>query len=237
MTAIIKRFCGSTTLLKLRRFVALWIIHISVFVLSGISAFLLRFDFQLNATERLHLLHALAVWIPVKSVAFHIFRINRTWWRYASLPDLQRIALALLSSAAVSTIIIALTANGFPRSVFIIDLLVCLIATCTICAAVRLHGERQVERKVNQVTTKRGNQVRVLVYGAGAAGTTLVRELRLNSQLRYEVCGYIDDNPFKTHAVIQGAPYWERVTICPESPATSPSMSCWLPFHLQAAIK
>ena len=31
---------------------------------------------------------------------------------------------------------------------------------------------------------------RILIYGAGTAGQALLREIRFNAQLRYEVCGF-----------------------------------------------
>jgi FlaA1/EpsC-like NDP-sugar epimerase len=185
--------------LRVYRLAALWLVHVCVFAVSGIAAFLLRFDFQLKPLERPHLLYGLAIWIPAKILSFHLFHVNRTWWRYASLPDLVRIALALFSSALVSTPILVWTSAGFPRSVFILDFLICLVLTSGICAAARLQGERKMK-------TKPGKRVRALIYGAGVAGTTLARELRINVQLGYEVCGYIDDNPFKRRAIIQGVP-------------------------------
>ena len=38
---------------------------------------------------------------------------------------------------------------------------------------------------------------RTLIYGAGEAGVTLLREINRNPALRYEVIGFIDDDPAK----------------------------------------
>jgi len=195
----VKRLSRSAPVLRLYRLAALWLVHVCVFAVSGVTAFLLRFDFQLRPPERLHLLYGLAIWIPAKILAFHLFHINRTWWRYASLPDLLRIAISLFSGAVVSTAAIISISAGFPRSVFILDFLICLILMSAVCAVARLHGERKMK-------TKPGKRVRALIYGAGVAGTTLARELRMNVQLGYEICGYIDDNCFKSRAFIHGAP-------------------------------
>jgi FlaA1/EpsC-like NDP-sugar epimerase len=50
---------------------------------------------------------------------------------------------------------------------------------------------------------ERGNGAqRTLIYGAGQAGITLLREIRANPKLPYSVCGFIDDNPEKLGLVI-----------------------------------
>jgi FlaA1/EpsC-like NDP-sugar epimerase len=195
----LKSLSRSAPVLRVYRLAALWLVHVCVFAVSGVVAFLLRFDFQVKPPEGAHLLYGLAIWIPAKSLSFHVFHVNRTWWRYASLPDLVRIAIALFCSALVSTPIIIWITTGFPRSIFILDLLICLVLTSAVCAVARLQGERKMK-------TKPGKRVRALIYGAGVAGTTLARELRMNVQLGYEVCGYIDDNTFKRRAIIQGVP-------------------------------
>ena len=199
MIRTVKRLSRSAPVLRLYRLAALWLVHVCVFAVSGVTAFLLRFDFQLRPPERLHLLYGLAIWVPAKILAFHLFQINRIWWRYASLPDLLRIAISLFSGAVVSPAAIISISAGFPRSVFILDFLICLILMSAVCAVARLHGERKMK-------TKPGKRVRALIYGAGVAGTTLARELRMNVQLGYEICGYIDDNCFKSRPSVHGAP-------------------------------
>ena len=45
-----------------------WAVQLVIFALSGIGAFLLRFDLTLPSDEMAHLAYALPVWILVKSV-------------------------------------------------------------------------------------------------------------------------------------------------------------------------
>src|ERR1039457_5498638 len=44
-----------------------------------------------------------------------------------------------------------------------------------------------------------------LIYGAGDAGVSLLREIRRNPALAYDVAGFVDDNPIKTGAMIYRA--------------------------------
>jgi FlaA1/EpsC-like NDP-sugar epimerase len=45
---------------------------------------------------------------------------------------------------------------------------------------------------------------RILIYGAGTAAQALLREIQSNSHLRYDVRGFVDDDPTKKHGSIRG---------------------------------
>ena len=62
-------------------------------------------------------------------------------------------------------------------------------------------------RAMNLVAATRNKRSRrVLVYGAGAFGQLLVREMRANAALEHEPGGFIDDDPMKAHRWIVGVP-------------------------------
>ena len=108
---------------KLRQFVkslGLWkrVVHLAIFGLSGFAAFLLRFEFSIPLKHIAYLQVAIIVWVVVKLMVFHLYRLDRGWWRFVSLPDLARIAYANLIGSVVSIPVIWLVAPpGFPRSI------------------------------------------------------------------------------------------------------------------------
>jgi FlaA1/EpsC-like NDP-sugar epimerase len=178
-----------------------WMTQAGIFVLSGVGAFLLRFDLRVPEDELSHLAYGIAIWIALKSVAFRMAGLHRGGWRYVSLADLYRIALANVGGSVLSCILIsALAPTGFPRSIYLIDLILCLLATSGLRAAVRLVMEAKAKGPQN------GTAKRTLIYGAGVAGLTLLREIRANPKLPYRVCGFLDDDPVKAGAQIQGVP-------------------------------
>src|ERR1019366_8740212 len=65
--------------------------HLGLFLVSGVAAFLLRFDFSIPASESRDLLVGLAVWLVVKSAVFRWLGLDRGWWRYVSIDDFVRI--------------------------------------------------------------------------------------------------------------------------------------------------
>ena len=56
------------------------------------------------------------------------------------------------------------------------------------------------------VATRSKRSRRVLVYGAGAFGQLLVREMRMNPAWSMNPIGFIDDDPAKAHRWIAGVP-------------------------------
>lgn len=178
----------------------MWATQLGVFALSAASAFLLRFDFGIPAPHRLHLSYALCVWVVVKSVAFRITNLDRGWWRYVSVRDVVRLVIGNLAGSATGCLVILLIAPaGFPRSIFLLDFILCFLGTAGLRIMVRMTAER-ASAGLN------GSGKNTLIYGAGDAGIALLREIQKNPKLSYRVCGFLDDRPEKRGARILGVP-------------------------------
>jgi FlaA1/EpsC-like NDP-sugar epimerase len=179
-----------------------WAAQIGLFALSGVVAFLLRFDLSLPSAYRIYLAYALPIWILVKIAVFHVAKLDRGLWRYLSVGDLSRIAYGNLTASVVSCILIKVIApRGFPRSIYILDLMICFLAT----SGLRLILRLMLEVTSNARSTK-GVEKTTLIYGAGDAGITLLREIRNNPRLSYRVLGFLDDRPDKKGLRLAGAP-------------------------------
>jgi len=160
-----------------------WAAQIGLFAISGVVAFLLRFDLRLPPAYRIFLAYALPIWILVKIVVFHAAKLDRGLWRYLSVGDLSRIAYGNLIASVVSFILIKVIApQGFPRSIYVLDLIICFLAT----SGLRLILRLMLEVTSNARSTK-GVEKSTLIYGAGDAGITLLREIRNNPRLPYRV--------------------------------------------------
>jgi len=192
----------STNRLTIMRQALVWASQIVLFALSGVLAFLLRFDFSLPVECRSHLAYGLAIWIPLKGIVFHAAKLDRGLWRYLSVIDLSRIAFGNLAASTVSCILILLIAPaGFPRSIFILDLMVCFLATSGLRLMLRMMLE-----VTSQARSERAAEKRTLIYGAGDAGITLLREIRNNPKLSYRALGFLDDRSEKKGLRLAGAP-------------------------------
>jgi FlaA1/EpsC-like NDP-sugar epimerase len=166
--------------------------------LSVVAAFLLRFDFAAPPGIFPVMKQALLIAILVKLPIFDLIGFYRTLRRFVSIPDL---ILVFLGNLAGSLLFIVVTVfwigPSMPRSVLIIDGVLCFVATALVRFSVRIVNETFRERSPQQRTG-------ILVYGAGAAGAELVREIHANPCTQYEVMGFLDDDPSKRHAQILG---------------------------------
>jgi FlaA1/EpsC-like NDP-sugar epimerase len=187
--------------LKAIRRPAVWAAQIGIFALSGVMAFLLRFDFRLPPGYMRHLAYALPIWLGFKVVVFSLAKLDRGWWRYVSVTDLIRLGLGNFAGSVLSCIVILYVAPPeFPRSIYFLDLMICFLGTAALRVIVRIMAE----------STARGRKYvageNTLVYGAGEAGVTLIREIQRNPKLPYRVRGLLDDRPSKRGVSILGVP-------------------------------
>jgi FlaA1/EpsC-like NDP-sugar epimerase len=172
-------------------------IRSAVFAVSAIIAFLLRFDFPLADQELRQMGWAIAIWCSVKSIVFLMVRADRGSWCHATLHELVALGLGNLEASLLSVpVVIALAPGGFPRSVYIIDCLVCTFLLVGARSAAKIRNDFMAVRR--SLDGKR-----IVIYGAGAAGASLVRELHQNTDLGYHVCGFIDDDPMKEDTRIE----------------------------------
>ena len=170
-----------------------------VFALSGLMAFLLRFDFKVPSTYLGYLIYTIPIWVVIKSLVFEIANLNRRGMRYVSISDIYRLVIANLSGSAISSLLIFdLQPVGFPRSIYLSDFILCFLGTT---------GLRVVVRMAVEATRGGSNgalERRTLIYGGGDAGVILLKEIRSNAKLAYRVCGFIDDSQAKRGLSISG---------------------------------
>ena len=173
---------------------------LGAFTICGFLAFQLRFDGSVPTIYAHAMRQAICIWAVAKSAAFLFGAVNRGYWRYTSLDEAVRIGLANSVGSIVGGVIIVLLGHpGLPRSIYILEWLISCSLTLGARFAVRLV-----------MAAKRGNQKRhshrtkTLIYGAGAAGLALARELRENQALNYWVVGLIDDDPRKVGLTFHG---------------------------------
>jgi FlaA1/EpsC-like NDP-sugar epimerase len=183
---------------KPRRFIAIAVIHVFLFAASGYSAFLLRFEFKIPSWQIEHLVYALMIFTVVKIIVFQLFGVDRGTWRFVSLPDALTLLSANATGSLASAIVIRLIAGGgFPRSIYLIDFALCLLITSGIRLMVRIVAEASTIQR-------RPDNRRAVIYGAGAAGVMLLREIRANQATGYTICGFIDDDASKAGLSMHG---------------------------------
>ena len=141
-------------------------------------------------------------------IVFYFMGIYSIYWQYGSIDSILILisseVVATISAAIISiTISILLPSYRFiiPKSIPIIFLSLILILVSGSRIMLRLIAHYQAS---NQVIGSSPIQ-RVLIMGAGKAGSMIIREIKRNPQLGINVIGFLDDDPAKHNMFIHGA--------------------------------
>lgn len=174
-------------------------------LLAIVGAFVVRFAFEGRTIPEQYLLvyvSALPVLLPLRLVIFHAFGLYRQIWSHASVPELLRVLWAVsIDSIMAAVVIYGLLGTGFPRSVLAIGWLLKLGFLGSIRLLLRVRRDWYSLGK-NRTT----NSQKTLIFGAGDAGTMLVREFAKHPELGRHVVGFIDDDPMKQGYNLVGKP-------------------------------
>jgi UDP-GlcNAc:undecaprenyl-phosphate GlcNAc-1-phosphate transferase len=121
-------------------------------------------------------------------------------WETFGLRDVSVVLRGVVMGSLLSVLAAAYfyRLEGFSRVVFMLDALLLTVA---------IIGTRASFRSMSLIAASRSKRSRrVLVYGAGAYGQMIVREMRANPQWHMNPVAFIDDDPMKAHRWILGVP-------------------------------
>jgi FlaA1/EpsC-like NDP-sugar epimerase len=183
-------------------------------IASYLLAYLLRFEGEIPTQEWASLRSTIPYIVFFKLIIFYFFGLYKGMWRYTSLFDLFNVVKATLTSSTliILAILFIHRFEGFPRSIFIIDgfLTFVFIGGFRVSVRVLLSEQDKGFRPLRQVLQFRSERKlakpmrRLLIIGAGDAAEKIVREIRENPRLQYEVVGFLDDDLGKKGMRIHG---------------------------------
>jgi len=187
---------GTLVLHKMRMVEVL--IDLLLFGAAYVGAYLIRFEGDITGHTQDVLIQSLPIVVAVKLLCFYAFRLYRRLWAFIGIHDLVAIARAVTAASLISVFVIwGLTRlSGYSRAVFVLDALLLLVLTAGSRILFRVFSE--------SVNSKRADGRRLLIYGAGAAGELLLRELRSDPELGYQAIGFLDDDASKSGKRIHG---------------------------------
>ncbi len=162
------------------------------------AGFLLRFEFIVPPLYVSMLLHALPLVLAAKLAVFRLFGLRHVAWRHIGFEDLLRIGAANLAASAAAILLVRVVIGAaFPRSIYIVDFMLCLLGEIALRSAIRLVFEARGEAPGPK-------RRRTLIYGAGKAGVTVLAEIRAHPELGYRAAGFLDDDPAKRSMRVHG---------------------------------
>jgi FlaA1/EpsC-like NDP-sugar epimerase len=167
-------------------------------VLAWFVSFWLRYNLDVPSWAVNTAFRALPWVLAIHLCTFLAFRLYSGIWRYASLPDLRRILLAVgIAGLAVPTVFFLLQrGDGLPRSVFILHPILLLLFMCGGRAAYRTWKEHRLYSPL------RDKGKPLVVLGGGDMAVQLIRDLGRSEE--WQVVAILDDDAGKLGASLMG---------------------------------
>lgn len=194
------RVAGENLLVRYRFFLKL-VLHGFICVMAFLGAYFLRFEFSIPFQYLPVIREAVPILLLAKAAGFSVFGLFHGWWRYVGIRDVLPIAggCTLGSSLFFAVGFFLYPPSSIPRSIYALD---CILTFLFVMGARYLirFGRETFERRNHPANR------RVLIVGAGAAGQMIVREIRANPSLGMLEIGFVDDDPRKLRARIDGVP-------------------------------
>jgi FlaA1/EpsC-like NDP-sugar epimerase len=163
---------------------------------AWLVAFWLRFNFDVPEPYTALAMDTLPWVVVIYAAIFVSLGLYRGIWRFASLPDLRRIIIAVCIAALAVPLVLLMLAMAPPRSVFVITPVFLIMA---------MGGSRFVYRawREHHLSPPTGEErTSVLVMGAEDSAVNLLKELARSPQWR--VVGVLSEDQSKHGREIHG---------------------------------
>jgi UDP-GlcNAc:undecaprenyl-phosphate GlcNAc-1-phosphate transferase len=187
-----------TTIFYKRQIIEL-LVDFVLIAIAYISAYLLRFEGNIRGGDLQLMIESFPIVIVAQLISFFYFGLYKKIWKYIGLSDVVSIfkAVTLGTLLSVFSILLVTRFYGYSRAVFVIYWLLLIVLSTSARGIIRLLREHFAE-----IQKSRGK--RVVIFGAGDAGSMLLREIKNNPELNYKVIGFVDDDRKKYGRRIYG---------------------------------
>ncbi len=185
-----------------------FILDATVLGLVFYSSYLLRFDFVLSDKEQNLCLSQILMVIPIQMSCLWIFGVYKQIWRYVSISEANTIIFSILSASFLFLVLRVIIAGSvsllsIPISIIILNLCFASVGLISIRVLRRITYEK-LEKIQMQTSAQTLKKKSVLLIGAGRAGVKTLAEIKTRGDMGIEVIGFIDDDPLKKGAAING---------------------------------
>jgi FlaA1/EpsC-like NDP-sugar epimerase len=184
----------------MRRIPLKFAIDLLLWVSAAPIAFWLRLDNPWPQYSHMVLLYT-ALGFPLKALLIYGFGLHRQSWHKVGVRDLEALAKAMGLGVIVLAAVAFLSPPELrvPRSIPLI---------AGGIAFLLMGGARLLDRLLHERVrgAAPGEARRILVVGAGEAGTMIVREMLRHPEAKLLPVGFLDDEPSKRHQKFMGLP-------------------------------
>ncbi|WDC82810.1 nucleoside-diphosphate sugar epimerase/dehydratase [Ligilactobacillus ruminis] len=150
-------------------------------------------------------MHAFIKFAPIYTIfslfVFHILRLYNSLWQFASFDELNRIIISSIFTTLFQVAFMTILMMRMPISYYVFGAFLQFAMIVGIRFSYRYINLERNRRYNNQAAIHN-----VMIIGAGAAGKTILREMRNSQGMSGKACCVIDDNPNKWDRTMEGVP-------------------------------
>ena len=177
-------------------------VDILTIIVHSYLALLIRHEWK-YATIPYKYIHSIQTYVLINIVTtiviFVLLRLYSSVWSYAGVHEVTSMGMACTLSTAFQALGMEILQLDVPRSYYILFFFLLMMTTLMTRFSYRILGT--IHRKLQK---DKGHRKKIMVIGAGEAGSTIVHELRTNAHLHSKVVCIIDDNESKKGKYLQG---------------------------------
>ena len=184
-----------------RRRLVVYALYAAATAAAYALAFLVRFELRWPAAHVGTILATLPLLIAVRLLSHAFFDLATSRWRYVGMSDLLRLLGSGVTGTLMfwATLLLVRPSPPVPRSVILIEWLLTVYLIGGIWIGYRVVFQTMRRR----TRTADGNTKKVLIIGAGEAGTRLAHEM-VTFATGYQPLGFVDDDPLKWYTRVHG---------------------------------
>ena len=167
-------------------------------------SFWLRFDGKIPAAYLNHLEYYIVAALAITLTMLALHGMYEISWRFFGLKDFLKLLAAITLSSVIMAFGVFISKGrlgivAFPRSALLVEYILSLGSL-----GVLRISKRAIIEYLSKPGRIRKGQTRVLIVGAGDAGSSIGRDMLINKKSRYFPVGYVDDDPSKRGMSIHG---------------------------------
>ena len=175
-------------------------------VVASFMGLWLRFDFSVSAIPEQYwrrALYFLPIYIVITLICFWANRLYKYMWSVAGLWEMFSIFFAVTFTTIFQVCGFHIIGWPMPRSFYLLTYLILMISVILNRYSYRILRSWEA----NWHNYKNRNKFkRILIVGAGAAGSVILNEIKSSDRLYGDVLCFVDDNKQKQGRIINGIP-------------------------------
>jgi UDP-GlcNAc:undecaprenyl-phosphate GlcNAc-1-phosphate transferase len=147
-------------------------------------------------------IQSIPIFLLIKIIIFHLSGIYRISLSYSSFEEVTKILGAVFLSS-LGTLLVSMFVFGVPAFGGVVFFVLDFYLLLTFVGGFRI-SRRVINSYYRKGFVEKGKKI--LIYGAGAKGSSALKEIRNSESYGFSPVGFIDDDPHKKGMTLHGCP-------------------------------